>query len=453
MSEYLIGGIAVAVFLLFQFIVTVMLRRVVPTNEVHIIQSSHKTISYGRGSESGNVYYEWPSWMPFIGVMKTIMPVSVFKLELMRYDAYDKDRLPFEIDLVAFFRIDDFITASQRVSSLNELHDQLVFILKGAARTMLASYDIHQIMIERATFGNHFTQEVQEQLKNWGCSTVKNIELMDIRDYGGSKVVENIMAKTKSLIEMQSRTVVAKNMQDAQMAEISAQQEVEVQKQIAAQTVGLRNAEREAQVGIATQQASQQVKEQERITTEKSMAVNKVSQQTQAEIDKNVKITNAEAAKQTAILGSEAEKQMVILAAEGKLEENTRVAKGIELQGLARAEAEKALQLAPVQAQITLAKEIGENKNYQEYLVTIKQVEASQAVGMEQAKALEKANIKVIANTGDPISGVTKVMDLFSAKGGTQIGAMLEGLAQTEEGKGLLTKVFKGKNNGAGANA
>lgn len=436
MEFYLIPPV---VFLLATIIITmVCLRRVVPTNEVHIVQSSRKTTSYGgKDATLGNVYYEWPSWVPLIGVTKTVMPVSVFKLELMRYDAYDKDRLPFEIDLVAFFRIDDFVMASQRVSSLAELRDQLLFILKGAARTMLANYDIHQIMVERATFGEHFTKEVQDQLKNWGCSTVKNIELMDIRDYGGSKVIDNIMAKTKSLIEMQSRQVVAENMQKAQTAEIQAQQTIEIQKQTSAQTVGTANATREQAVGIATQKASQAVKEEERVTKEKEMAVLKVQQITQADIDKSVNVVKAQQNKET-----------TILVADGALQAKKLESEGIAIQGQAKADAEKAMQLAPVQAQITLAKEIGENKGYQEYLVTIRQVEANQIVGVEQAKALEKANIKVIANSGDTISGVNKVMDLFSSKGGTGVGAMLEGLAQTEQGEALLKKL-KGNSNGA----
>jgi hypothetical protein len=32
-------------------------------------------------------------------------------------------------------------------------------------------------------------------------------------------------------------------------------------------------------------------------------------------------------------------------------------------------------------------------------------------------------------------------MDIFSSNGGTDVGAMLEGLAQTEQGEALLKKV------------
>ena len=99
------------------------------------------------------------------------------------------------------------------------------------------------------------------------------------------------------------------------------------------------------------------------------------------------------------------------------------------------------MQLAPVTAQTTLAKEIGENQSYQQYLVAIRQVEANERIGIEQALALRNADIKVITNSGAPAQGLTNVMDLFSSKGGTEVGAMMEGLAQTEKGQQLLTAV------------
>ena len=53
-------------------------RTVVPTNMVHIVQSQKSTTSYGTGEDAGNVYYEWPSWFPRIGVTVIKLPVSNF---------------------------------------------------------------------------------------------------------------------------------------------------------------------------------------------------------------------------------------------------------------------------------------------------------------------------------------------------------------------------------------
>ena len=50
-------------------LISLFLRRVVSTNEVHIIQSGKSTVSYGKDRNAGNTYYEWPSWMPVIGIV------------------------------------------------------------------------------------------------------------------------------------------------------------------------------------------------------------------------------------------------------------------------------------------------------------------------------------------------------------------------------------------------
>jgi flotillin len=127
--------------------------------------------------------------------------------------------------------------------------------------------------------------------------------------------------------------------------------------------------------------------------------------------------------------------------AEADLDVATKKAKGAEAEGLARAVSEKAFLLAPVEAQTTLAKEIGANKSYQEYLISIKRVESEQAIGVEQAKALSGAEIKIIANTGSASSGLKSVSDIFTSQGGTQIGAMLEGLQNTDAGKTVMKKL------------
>ncbi|WP_227977828.1 hypothetical protein [Arenimonas daejeonensis] len=61
-------------------------------------------------------------------------------------------------------------------------------------------------------------------------------------------------------------------------------------------------------------------------------------------------------------------------------------------------------------------------------------------MGTAQAEALKSADVKVISNAGSPGKGLSGVMDLFSADGGTAVASMLEGLAQSPEGKKLLEK-------------
>lgn len=448
----MIGGAALGGLVLLAVLLAALFRVVVSTNDVHIVQSVKKTTSYGKDQPTGNVYYKWPSWWPVIGVKTIKLPVSVFDVSLEGYAAYDKGRVPFVIDVMAFFRITETNMAAQRVHSYEELIDQLKGILQGACRAILASSEIEEILEGRGKFGEMFTKEVDHNLEAWGVQTVKVIELMDIRDAKDSHVIENIMAKKKSLIERESRVQVAENIRAAQEAEIVAKREVALRQQEAEQQVGQRSAEKDKQVGIANQQAAQEVKAQEKITAEKHMAVIQVQQVRQAEIVREVQVVQADQEKKTTVIKAEGVRQVdivkaegtkaqTILVAEGNLEQAKLHAQGVEVEGKAKGAAEQAVLMAPVNSQIALAKEIGQNHGYQTYLVTIRTVEKDQAVGIEQAKALAEADIKVIANTGNAVEGVTNVMELFTSKGGTQLAAMAEAFAQSPTGSEILKKL------------
>jgi flotillin len=182
-----------AVILLFIVFWLLSLRRIVPTNMVHILQRGKNTVSYGIGKVS-NVYYAFPNWMPVIGVEVRTLPVSNFDVELIAYSAYDKDRVPFVVDIKAFFHIADTNKAAEKVESFEDLKGQLINIVQGTVRSILAKSTLESIMEERSVFGEQFTQNVKEDLKNWGVEAVKSIELMDVRDAKESEVIHQIMA-------------------------------------------------------------------------------------------------------------------------------------------------------------------------------------------------------------------------------------------------------------------
>lgn len=433
-------------------LIAILLRRVVPTNMVHIVQSASSTTPFGRGKASGNTYYAWPTWVPKIGVSIIEFPESIFQINLDSYEAYDQARLPFMVDVSAFFRVELAETAAQRVESFGELQNQLTSVLQGAVRRILATNPLETILQSRSDLGDQFTQEVKNQIAEWGVLPVKTIEFMDIRDSSKGQVIANIMEKEKSRIEKESRIAIATNHQAAEMAEIDAKRTVEVQRQDAEQQIGLRTAQKDQAVGIANEQSRQQVQVEAKTTAERNMAVSQVEKVRAAEIakdvaivqaeqNKQVKIVNAEADRQAQVVSAEADRQSVTVKAEGDLAAALKEAEGIKAKGEAEAAAEKAMLLAPVETQITLAKEIGSNEGYQQYLVTIEQVKAGKDVGIEMAKAMQSAELKVIANAGDIQGGVAKLGDMFTTQGGTNLSGMLTALAQTEEGKNLLNKI------------
>lgn len=460
--EFVLGNIAVVLWSAFGVLFFVLalwlvnaiisLRRIVPINQTHIVQSSIKTVEYGRGRAAGNVYYQWPEWLPKFGVRVACTDESIFAIPLTNYDAYDAKRLPFVVDVVSFFRVVDSSIAAQRLSSPDQLKAQLDAIVRSAARSILGKNHLRSIMEDRSIYGDQFTKEVADQVKEWGVVPVKPIEFTDIRDAKDSKVIHNMMAEEQSSIEMKSRITVAENHRTAQLAEIDAERTVEVQKQDALQQIGIRTAEKDKNVGIANQESQQQIKAAAAITAERDMAVKKVEQVRAAEIAKEVAqlraeqeravvVVDADAAKTVAQLEAEANQLTTQIAADANIYAAAKDAEGIRVRGVAAADAEQAMLMAPVNAQIILAQEIGENQGYQEYLLRNRQIEVGEVVGVEMAKAMQNADLKVIANAGDMQSGVSSLGDMFTPKGGTMLSGMMAALANTDEGAALVKRI------------
>jgi flotillin len=450
--------------LLFLTIYILSLRRIVPTNVVHIVQRGQNTVSYGVGNTS-NVYYAFPKWIPKLGVHVSELPVSNFDIDLPNYSAYDKDRVPFTVDVNAFFHISDTNKAAQKVHSIQELREQLNTVVKGSVRSILAKSKLEEIMEERSLFGERFTNSVREDLKSWGVEPIKNIELMDVRDAQGSNVIHQIMAKRISAIDMESRTEVAKNKKIAEQAELEAAKEIAI---TAAQTekmsgeaqaksqqaIGIAKAEAVKNTGIAEQTSLSEVAKAEQLTAEEKMKVVRVNEVKQAEINREKAIIAAEEQKRQIEILAEADKFKVETNASADLEAKRREAEAIKsvgeaqaeiikAKGLSEAEAKKQMELANVTAQTTLAQEIGENKPYQDYLIRIKEVEITGEVNKVQyqslATALNGADLKLLVNSGDVGSGLNKFSDILGPKGGSAINGLMETLKQTPEGAGLAS--------------
>lgn len=447
---------------------SILLRRVVPTNMVHIVQYKKKTLVYGRGKEAGNVYYKWPSWVLGLGVSVSEFQESIFQVVLKDYEAYDDNRVPFVVDVTAFFRVNDAEIVAQRVESFAELDTQLHAVLQGAVRRILATNNLEHILQSRKDLADKFTNEVRGDIEEWGVRPAKTIEFMDIRDGAKGVVIANIMAKETSRIEKDSRIVVANNKREAEIREIEASREIDLQSEQAREQVGKRRAEVEQNIGVTTEISKQTVAEQAAVTASKAVQVARVTEQGEADIRKNVLVINAEAEREQRVINAEAvrqeteklaeadrnriaqlaeaEKTRITLVAEAGKNQALFNAEGISAEGAAKATAASLMAMVPVDANLKLAKEIGENEGYQNYLIRQESVKGSITVGTAMAEALAKSDLKIISSGGDaPVLGSAgKLMDMFSAGGGTKIGAMLTGLAATSEGQAVINKLTGG---------
>ena len=486
LSSVSIVGIAVAAIIFICLVIWALnKRRMVPMSEIHIVRSRNATLVFGQvakakelvealtkenknviqvDANSGNCYYEWPVWLPVIGVKTKKIPLANFDILLPEYEAWDRDKLPFMVDVKAFFHIFDYRKAAERIKDMDELYKQLESIVIGATRQVFGENDLEVIMIKRSEYGARFTEVVRDSLAEWGVATVRNIELMDMRDSKGEKVIENIRNKKKSVIEKESRIEVAKNNKEAEMFVLETKQAVDIKAQEVQQQVGIRTAETKQAVGIADEQSSQKIQEQSKVTMDKQMDVQLTKETREADIRKqtaiidsekavetakilkNETVINAEAAQKKKELDAAADKTQKVLAAEAKTKEIELVAgadltkalneaKGIQANGEATASAEKLLQLATVAAQLELTAKVGPDVLYKiEELknalqIGLKEMEARKEIGVAQAAALEKADVKIFGNNLH--GGLKKFSDMVSPEGALNLGATLDVLRNT----------------------
>lgn len=207
-------------------------------------------------------------------------------------------------------------------------------------------------------------------------------------------------------------------------------------------------------IGVANEQAKQEIQVEAAVTTEKDMAVKQIEEVRQAEITKDVQVVKAKEEKEVTVVNSEAEREQQRIVAEGYKDETElksqgdltakeNEAKGIKAVGEATADAKLKLNMADVEPEITLAQEIGENEGYQNFLNTEKAIKANESVGVAAATALAEGDLKVIVNEGGSVNeGVNGMMNLFNgSNGGTQLGAIVDGMMNTEGGGALLERL------------
>lgn len=441
-ASYAVGAVASAIIIGWP-IALVKFRRVVPTNMVHIVQRNKTTTPYGRSSKDGNTYYEWPEFLPKIGVKVTEFPESIFEVALDSYETYDSKNLPFSLDVSAFFRLEDSATAAQRVANFKELKEQLSRVLQGAVRRLLSQHSLVDIMKMRSELGESFTAEVRDQVTQWGVVPVKALEVMNIGDVVGSTVVADIKSVETARINKDSRVAVADNARAAKVAEIEANRAIQLADEEARQKVGERQAEVQRTVGLAGEKSAQEVAAARRVTTEAEMAVRQVADTKAAEIAKSVAVTNAEAAAAVLVKQAEADANVVEKNAQAQLTAAQRSAEGQLATGKAAAEAHRLMLEAPVTTQLQLADGIGANESYQNYLIRQEQVKADKDVGMEMAKAIGNAKLTVMAtgganDAGSVMDGVNGLARILSPKTGTQMAGMATAMSATPEGQQLL---------------
>lgn len=411
-------------------------RRVVPTNEYHIVQRSNKTIEYGKDRPAWNSYYAIPSFIPIFWVTVQVMPWTIFDITIKNYDAFDSGRVPFMVDIAGFFRIDNPAIAAQRIKTIDELNSQLEAIVSSVARTILGKMDINEILETRSSLWDSFKEEIYKNVSEFGLVCTKNIELMKIYDTPWSSIIYNIQKKKESQIERDAKISIAENNKEAKEKEIASERAIELARIEKEKQVGEADAENRKIVEIARQQAEQKINIEKKETIARELEAKMVQETNEAEIAKQKKIIEEEQEKAVKVIKAEAEAETLKKIAEGRkaaakndaeaiIEKAKAESEAIQKKATAEAEGEKAKKEATVADQVKLLQEISKNQEYSKYLQAIKAIEMFGLAEQKKAEALQKADIKYLATGsenkyGEFLGKLGLGMETFKEFGGVE---------------------------------
>lgn len=356
------------------------LYRVVPVNEAHIriMMNSKGTFCSREGYKSSYWYIPFVTKLHKLPLCNLAIPVNDIKLN-------DKNMAKFVTDMMCFINIKNVDLAVERLILTDtseelgfdfvKLSEDLRAIMESIGRTVVTKQSILEIYMNREMLDQAITKEVEAVFPKWGIELV-DLELKDIKDAPGSTIIADI-----------ERKVAAEINRDAEIRVATTTREAEVVKATEEETYRKRQIERDESIAAREQDKNKRVAEQQKIAREAELEVVKVQQVKTAEIEKAKRLVEANQAKEV----EEINKLQKQLAGEGDRLRAEEVAKGeaapIREKGFAEADAKERLQDA--------LNKFGDAAI--RALVAEKIVNMQQVVGIETAKALSNANVKVFA--------------------------------------------------------
>lgn len=452
----------------------ITLRKIVPPNSADVVVSAKGGKIYsGDGSVTESkkpepIYYQWPQWLPVLGVTVRRMPLNIIEIPIKNFETFAKGNPRFTVDVSVYCKIIDVNEAARRfpVSGERSITDSfrvgIQEIVIGAVRTATANYNIEDIIAKREELSNVVKSELETDFLKWGCE-ITNVAFVSIRDPddGSSTVVFDISNKKEAEINATSRMEVAMRKQQAEMAEAESKEKAERRKIEAAEQISIR--EQEMKMNVADQQKQATIKEMDVYRTEQIQT---------AEIDGDAKIKAAEREGDAKIKAAERQREATIQVAEGTKAKSVLEGEGAsqntllvgtananvkQLQMEADAAGKKAGLLADAEgtrakgtaeAAVIEAKlkseaagqlELAKAQEYQQNnAIEILRLEVQQKVATAYATALQNAKVEYIGS-GAP----EKFLDLFTPAGGLNIGGALKGFDTSSPGgiSGLLDTV------------
>ncbi len=375
-------------------------RRVVPRDEAHVVIKRKKVVVYSGTPEiagfKGSTYYQFPSSVPLLGMDVTMVPLSVLELRVPEMVTFAARNARFTLTASVFVRVTDPLKSAQRWPGrhVDEFVGGVKELMENAIRNTTTAFAAEDIIEKKDEIASKLQHALSADMAEYGC-IITNVGIVDITDAPGNTVISDIARKREAEINSESRQIVAVKEREARVVEAENRQEAEMRESAAAEAIGVREREKEQRVYLS----------QQKVATEE-MEVERIRQVRAAEIDRDSAIERAQGERQAAILKRQAE------------------AEGVQAVGFAEAEVTRNKGMAEAEA---IAKRVEALNRLQDEGRFFRNIEKDERVGLEMAKALQGADLKLVS-TGE----VDNFLDLFSANGGAKLGAFIASLRQVE---------------------
>ena len=363
---------------------------VVPANQIHVI------VHRGRGRKiytaragSSSSYWRIPMLQ-----QRIILPAENVQLEISGISLRDGQMAKFNGDVVAWVNINNPELASERLGDAKG--GQVIFndvrnLIQAITRNTSMLWSIMDILKNRKGFSDAIRESVNKEFNAWGMVLVE-LEVIHFTDDPKYTVIKDLEERQASIINAETRKLVAMQMKEADIVESTARKDTAVQVANNDELAKIREITRDEAIGKRGAEKERSIAEQQGLANKSAIA------------SQNILLVGK----------ADNEKQALIVAAEGKSQSEilltaTVPAEKVRMGGMAEADVVKAKLLA--EGEGIRAKMLGEAdgtlrraealKLYNEAGIKLELLKASRDVEMNKydnwGKAMASAKINVYA--------------------------------------------------------
>jgi len=411
----MIASIGIVLLIIVSVIVAFSWYRIVPSSQAHLViygKGGSKVFSSNKKFQSGGAnssYFNIPNNIPYFGREVRVMDVTIKEIKFPQ-ETYEKKQARYKVTSSTKFRVVDVIKASESFRNEDDMAEQLKEIIQSSVRAVTVDYDVNEARAKKEVMSDKIESLLSKDINEWGVELV-NFVLVDFMDTSESSIISDISKRREIEISSTTRELNAEKKKQASMKEAEADQLTKA-----------REIERDKVVAEKKQLMAQAVSKEEKIAKEKEYAVKQVEVIKQAEIDKEKAIVKANETKETAIIKAKQDKESEAILKEKKILEGQGdrardeqqaigisaetkemgIAQGIAIKekGLAEANVIKEKLLGEAEGKGKLQKVLSNFDDVSIRALTEElRIKANRDVGLEGAKALTEADIKMFTGS------------------------------------------------------